>query len=762
MATFYVDYINGNDSNSGQSWATAFKGTTAALGAKGVVAGDTIRVAKSPDPVNTGKNITFTSGLTTPGAARFMTNFSTVRDATTNRWKVTGIGHGLTTGDQIYISGTSANTQTFSGQWIVDVQDTSVFYLRGSVVTTGTTSYTGNQFIKMAIKQGKLDTPSWKVLDDPLLSWNTNGGSFSGTAPSPHRTGNFIPKRLSYVFPSTTAVNTRYAWKDLGATGVDLSGYTRISFWLYTGAATAATSYKICLCSDQNGQTIVNEFALPAYVSYNTWFPVVLDNGAALGSSIKSIALYTNTTTVSASTMHFDNFTAVKSADQVDAITHNSMLSIRDAKNFWYNVNYFTDEGFIAFDHGTNNQTDIAHQHGEASGTYPLWRREPILTDLPTGITSVAPGINLLLSGSPQLTTTWEGGWDPVSNTRNGETWFDGRRLGVVFSTTNIRYTSYTGFAFSRYYRMFAMNNSSGSYFDIIHQSCISQSPDFSVTNNATMYQRVVINSGSGVYAGGTTNTTYKYDYSWMNSGSSYSGYQNTIIVGSALLNPVAVFSIGAGYENNLVFGDMRFTGTSISVNPITTTTTTGDNYWKFTDANTLGGAITGVIDNATNLLTPAATTNSRQVLTNYTFTTPQVINMINTDGGNFIYGDGYGQNNGMGWRAKILNNTRFINYPLDVRVARIALKANQTTTVKLKVRNGTNTGQPAFGIRGGQIAGIDQDIIVQANAADVTNWQDVVLTLTPTASGVVELTYFYWLTSGAVATSYFDGMEVS
>lgn len=65
MTTYYVDPLNGNNSNSGLSWALAKKGTTS-IGSSG----DTVLVAKSPDPVNIGL-ATFIPGTKTGHRTHF-------------------------------------------------------------------------------------------------------------------------------------------------------------------------------------------------------------------------------------------------------------------------------------------------------------------------------------------------------------------------------------------------------------------------------------------------------------------------------------------------------------------------------------------------------------------------------------------------------------------------------------------------------------------------------------------------------------------
>lgn len=54
MTIFYVDLINGNDANTGLSWAQAWKTSASGPTAARTVPGDTFRFAKSPDPTAVG------------------------------------------------------------------------------------------------------------------------------------------------------------------------------------------------------------------------------------------------------------------------------------------------------------------------------------------------------------------------------------------------------------------------------------------------------------------------------------------------------------------------------------------------------------------------------------------------------------------------------------------------------------------------------------------------------------------------------------
>jgi hypothetical protein len=61
---YHLDPLNGNDTNNGTTWALAWKTLTTGASAATLVAGDTVLIAKSPDPVSIG-NATWTDSSAT-------------------------------------------------------------------------------------------------------------------------------------------------------------------------------------------------------------------------------------------------------------------------------------------------------------------------------------------------------------------------------------------------------------------------------------------------------------------------------------------------------------------------------------------------------------------------------------------------------------------------------------------------------------------------------------------------------------------------
>lgn len=87
--TWYINPVSGNNSDNGQSWATAFLTWAGATVAKGVAGGDLIKIAKTADPVSIG-SATFTnaSSTITPATANLTKTISTCESA----WTTVGAG----------------------------------------------------------------------------------------------------------------------------------------------------------------------------------------------------------------------------------------------------------------------------------------------------------------------------------------------------------------------------------------------------------------------------------------------------------------------------------------------------------------------------------------------------------------------------------------------------------------------------------------------------------------------------------------------
>jgi hypothetical protein len=142
--------------------------------------------------------------------------------------------------------------------------------------------------------------------------------------------------------------------------------------------------------------------------------------------------------------------------------------------------------------------------------------------------------------------------------------------------------------------------------------------------------------------------------------------------------------------------------------------------------------------------------------------------NHDNTSGNHIIFTD-YGlitaqtsvryTNSGYAWSISPTNAFRASIYPLDFPIAKVAVSANSLVTVKAWMRR-TNTGlTTGLRIKGGQIAGVSNDITSYMTAAADT-WEQVILTFTPTEIGVVEILAEGY--GGSTYTAYVDDISIT
>ncbi|MGL5936017.1 MAG: hypothetical protein ACRCZI_10420 [Cetobacterium sp.] len=107
----------------------------------------------------------------------------------------------------------------------------------------------------------------------------------------------------------------------------------------------------------------------------------------------------------------------------------------------------------------------------------------------------------------------------------------------------------------------------------------------------------------------------------------------------------------------------------------------------------------------------------------------------------------------GLAWKFTIQSSTNIsADFPVVFPVARVAVNANALTTVTLWTRRAATTVAGAFRCRGGQIAGVANDLTASSSALANT-WEALTVTFTPTEAGVID---FDFLMSGATATDLF------
>lgn len=272
----------------GQSWADAWQTITSGATAARIAAGDTIKVAKSPDPVSIG-------------------------DAT---W---------TDGDG-NITLAAARTQN------VEMCETT---------------------------------------------WTNSGGGSNATSTS-RKQGSYA---IQFTAPASPGTSTLHWYKDIST--LDLSAYQYLSFWILNEVALATGNWKICLCSDNAGTTIVDTFQIPAIPSTTcfTYFTLARVGEGNLGSAIESIAIYSDTVAPTGSKyIRLDNIIATKTGD----IHLGSLISknpnAQGGQEAWYTI--------MKID-GTTVKIDLSNNTYDSQTTrYGLQATRPVTSITRSGSTA--------------------------------------------------------------------------------------------------------------------------------------------------------------------------------------------------------------------------------------------------------------------------------------------------------------------------------------------------------------------------------------
>jgi len=240
----------------------------------------------------------------------------------------------------------------------------------------------------------------------------------------------------------------------------DYSMYSKISFWIKTSLAISVNVLKVCLCSDVTGNVIVDEFVIPAIRSeiVNRWFTMTLDKGSALGSAIQSVAIYAISDPGSF-TLHTCGMIACNDLSLTSLIAKGSNLI--DGTDGWYSIGgiikntiglcNYTQQEYVNYTAGTFASSKYKGTT-ELSNTYI---REPIPV-------STLEDLYLRTPGEADNFIEFCGGYNPVTDEQDGETFFDFQvGLGMGFHLDRIACLSIKNISVVRAYVGFRIISSS-------------------------------------------------------------------------------------------------------------------------------------------------------------------------------------------------------------------------------------------------------------------------------------------------------------
>ena len=730
MATFYLDFENGNDSNNGSTWALAWKTVANGATAARTAPGDTIRIAKSPAPVSVGDGKWVKQNRNGGGFPSTLNISATASNGGAVRLTISSTTT-LATGDIVTVRGIVGTVEA-NGNWKITVDNATQITLVNSVYANAWSS--GGTVQQVNSKSIILTTPQTQNITNCEVIW-TNAAGGDCTASLVAGTDMKISWGAARLtMDASPQTSTLQAYFPTGT--LDLSAYQELTFWMKNSAAiTTATTWTISLCSDTAGATVVDTFVIPAIASVNRYIPfsIARTGGGNLGSSIQSIAVSTGSTApANSSWIQLDNISASKSNN----LSLRSLISKTSTEQggSWYPIQNISADGtIILVDNGTNTLGNAGNGYYEESETVTTYIRNTVrMATVGTASTTLMNDVKE--SGTAIAYMNYLAGFDTSTSTQTGETWLDGwNGFGVGFNVNGINYTkldrlNFTRFWFPAYYR----GNSTGSIIGNIAFSGCSYGwyGDACVGLYAENIEASVNNDNEGIYAADSFGLTFK------RIGNLSNNLTNGIRCLTTTRNVNILTLVQACCNNEAINGSnssyIRVGGSPIiAYNASSGVTGSAATIYLtnglFTANGTLGTSHVG---------NPAGFSNHYNYFTNYNQT---AYSLMTADGGK-IESEASTLTNGSGtqWKFTTQSNTnRRTEFPLSLSVAKVACVASKLVTVKCWFKKGHATNIGARLVFNSQL-GAAESI---ATCPSDTSENELTVTFTPTYAGVAEVT---------------------
>jgi len=444
MTVYYVDYEGAAGTEDGSSFANrAFKVEDLTLSA-----GDEVRIKKTPDPTSLGTghvrrapphlsyNVTSESGS------------NITYSSTDGETKLTSMGNGWLTGDIIHIYHNDSTTgKSISGLWRVTVEtgtETNASlkldnFPGPSDTTASSTSFYWHACTNAIYLSTDNLTKSIACRDAYRNSWTATGTGVTTSYSHATSTSSWQQGHDYVVFTGrdifnigTSASNGKLAYYQLPST-LDLSGYQQVSFMFRSNLVNNANSSKFSLrlCTDTSGDTSVHTISIDfKNQKANAWTGLTVDLGTNLNSSIKSVALYQDSTPSSTSVIYLQNIIACKASSAADSITLDKLVGLNTSDDTaWYPIQFIWDN-ILFLKTQSRGQNSYGYYGGNAASfsatntSATIYQREQVRPyDSSVSQSDSASWDDPSASGTEASPITISGGWDATSmSTRNGKT----------------------------------------------------------------------------------------------------------------------------------------------------------------------------------------------------------------------------------------------------------------------------------------------------------------------------------------------------
>jgi parallel beta-helix repeat protein len=664
MATLYVDFTNGNDSNDGTSFANRVKTITSGITAARTAPGDVIRIMKSEDPVSLGITATWTNKSATVTLA-------------------------------------SALTAT------IDLCESSWTAATDVTCTTSTT--------------------------------RKEGSNSASIAPA----GAFTTGKLAY--------------KDLGAS-TDFSAYQKVTLWVRSSIALQSGDLEVRLCSDTSGNTAVNTLAINEAFTANNWRPITLNNGGALGSNIRTVALYA-TRDFGAATILVDDILAANDLTLTCLISKESSATSKD----FYPIQSINGTT-IKLDYAPDSSAaDTVRGYYGTTESVTTYKREPI---------RIASGQTTNEGGTDTARSLYTGGWDTTDmTTQNGLTFIDKGDDAVAVISVNhsyidlerivtVRGNSGIGLTFDCSVTncgVICKGNPAGTTGGItlsvncIARDCIAQNSNgYGIalnTSSKSLVENCIVRNNQSSGIAGTTNGANQVvviDSTFDNNG----------LDGVAASNCSAKF-INITARDNEAYGIRAQVGGYAEVNKLTTSGNTSGGasanigHLKIHNYSCSEGVVNSVNYSRVEISAYNGDTNDMRI---YEGNGTTVVAQYDTS---TVYGT---TSRSIKHRPVSVHTA---DLPFIQRLGAFAVNDSGTVTITCQVRraNASATGA-MLRVRKGQNAGISSDLTDSASAGNNT-WEELSVSFTSSEKTLIEVELVSWYIS-ATADIFWGNVQVS
>lgn len=628
----------------------------------------------------------------------------------------------LAAGDEVRIIASHAATNPVNGTWVDNTQTITLASALTEAVTPSTAAW----------------TPSANV-----TSTTTTARKLGATSSS-----------IAVAAGFTTGLA---AYQATGA--LDLSAYTSISLWVrfsLIGSFTFGTAARIVLCSDAAGATpvetipvaILGQTAATTVPSGNTWYPLLFEKGSALSSSVQSIALYIDTDQ-GAFTMQVNNVIACQARGHASHIAHGSLVGKNSVgEPEWYPIRGISGTT-VTLGGATAEGTTPGRAYRGVSETAPFYCKSTLAgTD---ALNRVMPTNN----GTEAAPVVVSGGWNRTDmSTKTGDTWVGYGNAGFMsannhgwLTLTDIGLANLTG---SGFIGTGAGTGRNLSFVGVVGAAAgaIADLGTSNITGQRFSYGNVVFGNGRvlGPEAGlGGTRVTARR----------LTGIDTTALSGSSGKDaaPSNLFTAThVGRIDNCAIGcsistqeSLRLLGCTFASNTTDVLLVSSDGRLDLINCS----AITAPVPSSSSLLTQTAVGGN------------PLVNSIHTRAGVSQTQTAVRHTaSGAAWQVSPTSATSCTSFsPLSVSLAKVAVSAGSLVTIGCWLRR-TNTGITAgLSILPYCIPGVTLEQQSPMIAAANT-WEQVFLTFTPTADGVVEV--FGYAFGGTTYSAYFDDFTVT